>query len=237
MFIAGLNALFEAFGMAPGRTARGALPPRPAGLPGPAAPAVAETARTEPVFDAFHTADRPGDPAAARFERPASPDRPQDGLPAPAVLDPSGRPDPFGAATAVLDGDPSRGDLPAADTASALSDLAARIGEFAVPDAVPAVLPADSPLAATAVRFGLRLPELAFEPGLVAAVDQHAAAVRDAAAAEPDFAVGLTDYVLGFTDALVELGWAETAGYDYAALRLTAVAWLLRERGFTIADS
>lgn len=83
-------------------------------------------------------------------------------------------------------------------------------------------------------RFSPRLPEMAFEPGLVAAIDQHAAAVRDAVlaagTAEP-FHIRLGDYVLGFIDALRELGWTESAGFDFASLRLTAVCWLIRDRG------
>ncbi|WP_228389753.1 DUF6401 family natural product biosynthesis protein [Streptomyces smaragdinus] len=86
-----------------------------------------------------------------------------------------------------------------------------------------------------------RLSEFAFEPGLVAAVDQHAAAVRDALVPaprrpEPDPArrhaprrEDLTDYVLGFTDVLTENDWREPVGHDYATLRLTAVCWLVRE--------
>jgi hypothetical protein len=89
-------------------------------------------------------------------------------------------------------------------------------------------------LAALMERFSPRLPEMAFEPGLVAAIDQHAAAVRDAVLAagmsEP-FHIRLGDYVLGFIDALREIGWTETAGFDYASLRLTAVCWLIRDRG------
>lgn len=89
-------------------------------------------------------------------------------------------------------------------------------------------------LSALMERFSPRLPEMAFEPGLVAAIDQHAAAVRDAVlaagTAEP-FHIRLGDYVLGFVDALRELGWTETAGFDFASLRLTAVCWLIRDRG------
>ena len=86
-----------------------------------------------------------------------------------------------------------------------------------------------SPLAAIADEFGRRLAELAFEPGLVAAVDQHAAAVRDAVHGhEASLREALTDYVLGFTDALRELGWRAHEGYDFATLRLTAVCHFMR---------
>ncbi|MER7622335.1 DUF6401 family natural product biosynthesis protein [Streptomyces sp. NPDC126503] len=81
-----------------------------------------------------------------------------------------------------------------------------------------------------------RLSEFSFEPGLVAAVDQHAAAVCDALVPaqrgpEPR-SVGreeLADYVLGFTDWLSEVDWVEPVGHDFATLRLTAVCWLVRE--------
>ena len=78
-------------------------------------------------------------------------------------------------------------------------------------------------------RFGPRLPEMAFEPGLVAAVDQHAAAVRDVLGGAEAYAHTLGDYIVGFLDALEEAEWREHAGYDFASLRLTAVSWLIRE--------
>jgi hypothetical protein len=78
-------------------------------------------------------------------------------------------------------------------------------------------------------RFGPRLPEMAFEPGLVAAVDQHAAAVRDTLGGPDAYRVTLADYALGFLDALGAAGWREHAGYDFATLRLTSVSWLIRE--------
>jgi hypothetical protein len=84
------------------------------------------------------------------------------------------------------------------------------------------------PLEAVAAAFGGRLGEFAYDPGLVAAVDQHAAAVRDTVGTDRE-TVG--DYVLGFTDALRDLAWRVPAGYDFAALRLTAVSWLIREYG------
>ncbi|MGW6455322.1 DUF6401 family natural product biosynthesis protein [Streptomyces sp. NPDC055078] len=99
-----------------------------------------------------------------------------------------------------------------------------------------------------------RLSEFSFEPGLVAAVDQHAAAVCDAliprprrgeptapvapvTPAEADAAASvasvrredLADYVLGFTDWLRETDWSEPVGHDFATLRLTAICWLIRE--------
>jgi Family of unknown function (DUF6401) len=108
--------------------------------------------------------------------------------------------------------------------------------------------PPACPLTAVTARYLPRLSEFAFEPGLVAAVDQHAAAVRDAlapgartprTAGAPSTPAGLlphqvrredlTDYVLGFTDVLAENDWREPVGYDFAALRLTAVCWLVRE--------
>ena len=111
-----------------------------------------------------------------------------------------------------------------------------------------------SPLAGVVAAFMPRLAEFAFDPGLVAAVDQHAAAVCDVLG---DLSVGsdgpggsdavgeqtpylpaqrtvaredLTDYVLGFKDVLTEQGWQEPVGYDFATLRLTAICWLVREK-------
>lgn len=100
--------------------------------------------------------------------------------------------------------------------------------------------PGASPLAAVAEQFGRRLPELAFEPGLVAAIDQHAAAIRDAVYTHADSDTSLrdvlTDYVLGFTDALHEMGWQADEGYDFATLRLTAVCYFMRAYGVDATD-
>jgi hypothetical protein len=104
--------------------------------------------------------------------------------------------------------------------------------------------PGTPPLAALADQFARRLPELAFEPGLVAAVDQHSAAIRDAVYEQThtrtdgtaSLREALTDYVLGFTDALREMGWHTHEGYDFATLRLTAVCHFMREYGVTAAD-
>ncbi|MGW9208476.1 DUF6401 family natural product biosynthesis protein [Embleya sp. NPDC055664] len=92
------------------------------------------------------------------------------------------------------------------------------------------------PLAGVVDAYLPRLAEFAFEPGLVAAVDQHAAAVRTSLAADGAGLIphqlrreDLADYVLGFTDVLAETDWREPVGYDFAALRLTAVCWLVRE--------
>lgn len=98
-----------------------------------------------------------------------------------------------------------------------------------------------SPLAAIAEHFGRRLPELAFEPGLAAAVDQHAAAVRDVVHDHADgsghgsLREALSDYVLGFTDALREIGWFPHEGYDFATLRLVAVCHFMRMYGVSAA--
>ncbi|GAA2053674.1 hypothetical protein GCM10009839_71990 [Catenulispora yoronensis] len=98
--------------------------------------------------------------------------------------------------------------------------------------------PMASPLAGVVAAFMPRLAEFAFDPGLVAAVDQHAAAVCDTLAASGaqlptqrtvDREM-LTDYVLGFNDVLAEKGWQEPVGYDFATLRLTAICWLVREK-------
>ncbi|QKW10508.1 hypothetical protein HUT18_32905 [Streptomyces sp. NA04227] len=96
--------------------------------------------------------------------------------------------------------------------------------------------PLDCPLARVVDRYLPRLSEFAFEPGLVAAVDQHAAAVCEALVPAPRDGQGrtprredLSDYVRGFTDVLTESAWREPVGYDFAALRLTAICWLVRE--------
>jgi hypothetical protein len=105
--------------------------------------------------------------------------------------------------------------------------------------------PMASPLAGVVAAFMPRLAEFAFDPGLVAAVDQHAAAVCDTlgdllgvpSPQTPQLPAqrtvareDLTDYVLGFRDALTEQGWQEPVGYDFATLRLTAICWLVREK-------
>ncbi|MEU0371982.1 DUF6401 family natural product biosynthesis protein [Streptomyces sp. NPDC006283] len=112
--------------------------------------------------------------------------------------------------------------------------------------------PPGCPLVGVAATYMPRLVEFSFEPGLVAAVDQHAAAVRDAlvphvpAPRRPGQAGGpqapevlrredLADYVLGFTDRLSEIDWSEPVGYDFATLRLTAVCWLIREHDLLAA--
>ncbi|MGP3958820.1 DUF6401 family natural product biosynthesis protein [Nonomuraea sp. 3N208] len=77
-----------------------------------------------------------------------------------------------------------------------------------------------------------QLARMGSEPGLVAAVDQHAAVLRDAIPLDRET---LGDYLLGFLDELRHRGWAftgEPAELDAAALRLTAVCWLARELGF-----
>ncbi|MEU4579794.1 DUF6401 family natural product biosynthesis protein [Nonomuraea sp. ATR24] len=74
-----------------------------------------------------------------------------------------------------------------------------------------------------------QLARMTTDPGLVAAVDQHAAVLRDAIPLDRET---LGDYLLGFLDELRHRGWAFSGEPDAAALRLTAVCWLARERGF-----
>jgi hypothetical protein len=100
--------------------------------------------------------------------------------------------------------------------------------------------PMASPLAGVVAAFMPRLAEFAFDPGLLAAIDQHAAAVCDTLNMDQSEVhlpvqrtVGredLSDYVLGFRDVLTETGWQEPVGYDFATLRLTAICWLVREQ-------
>jgi hypothetical protein len=107
----------------------------------------------------------------------------------------------------------------------------------------PDDVPAFSPLAGVVATFMSRLTEFAFEPGLVAAVDQHAAEVCDSLGGPAPAAMSalipaqrtvhredLTDYVLGFSDGLAENQWREPVGYDFATLRLTAICWLIKEK-------
>jgi hypothetical protein len=74
-----------------------------------------------------------------------------------------------------------------------------------------------------------QLARMEAEPGLVAAVDQHAAVLRDAF---PINRETLGDYLLGFLDELRHRDWIFSEEGDAAALRLTAVCWLAREQGF-----
>ncbi|MDI2132790.1 DUF6401 family natural product biosynthesis protein [Yinghuangia seranimata] len=97
---------------------------------------------------------------------------------------------------------------------------------------------AGCPLAGLVSAYTARLTACAAEPGLTAALDQHAAAVCDALAPpspglEPRTAPRelLADYVLGFTDGLRKADWRAPDGHDFAALRLTAVCRLVREHG------
>jgi hypothetical protein len=107
--------------------------------------------------------------------------------------------------------------------------------DFPSPDGATAF----SPLAGVVATFMPRLAEFAFEPGLVAAVDQHAAAVCDTLADDYTAHIpgqrtvsreDLSDYVLGFRDVLTENNWQEPVGYDFATLRLTAICWLIKEK-------
>lgn len=98
--------------------------------------------------------------------------------------------------------------------------------------------PAGCPLPGIVAAFTPRLAEFAFEPGFVAAVDQHVAQLRELLYAQgPELlplTVGraeLSEYAQGFLDALTEIGWREPVGYDFAVHRLTAICWLVREQG------
>ncbi|MFC4113934.1 DUF6401 family natural product biosynthesis protein [Nonomuraea zeae] len=73
-----------------------------------------------------------------------------------------------------------------------------------------------------------QLARMSGDPGLVAAVDQHAAELRDAIPLDRET---LGDYLLGFLDELRHRGWIFSGEPDAPALRLTAVCWLARELG------
>lgn len=78
------------------------------------------------------------------------------------------------------------------------------------------------------------IAEMRRDPGLAAAVDQHAAAVRDVLTASGDQPVPevLLDYVHGFTDTAVERGWWPADEYDWETIRVIAVYALLRKAGY-----
>jgi hypothetical protein len=72
----------------------------------------------------------------------------------------------------------------------------------------------------------------AHSPGLLAAVDQHAAEVRDALATRPDAGRGpaphlLLGYARGFVEAAIGRGWLPQPGSDWESLRLAAVCQLV----------
>ncbi|MGW0805296.1 DUF6401 family natural product biosynthesis protein [Nonomuraea sp. NPDC002799] len=73
-----------------------------------------------------------------------------------------------------------------------------------------------------------QLARMVGDPGLVAAVDQHAAVLRDAIPLDRET---LSDYLLGFIDELRHRGWIFRDEADAPVLRLTAVCWLAREQG------
>lgn len=77
------------------------------------------------------------------------------------------------------------------------------------------------------------IAEMVRNPGLAAAVDQHAAAVRDVitasgAAMTPGV---LLDYLYGFTDAAIERGWWPADAFDWETTRVIAVCSVIRELG------
>jgi hypothetical protein len=74
----------------------------------------------------------------------------------------------------------------------------------------------------------------AHSPGLLAAVDQHAAEVRDALATGPDPGRGpalhlLLGYARGFVEAAIGRGWRPQPGSDWESLRLAAVCQLVTQ--------
>lgn len=81
-------------------------------------------------------------------------------------------------------------------------------------------------------------------PGLLAAVDQHAAEVRDALFPEEVSTVEAADtgeagrvpgihlllgYARGFVEAAIGRGWVPRSGLDWESLRLTAVCQLMTQ--------
>ena len=90
-----------------------------------------------------------------------------------------------------------------------------------------------APLAWLTTVYGPEMARLEWEPGLLAAVDQHAAAVREAIPLEREH---LADYLVGFLDELHEQGWRPHDPELFPALRLLAVCWLADQAGFLPAD-
>ncbi|MFJ6214901.1 DUF6401 family natural product biosynthesis protein [Streptomyces sp. NPDC092296] len=86
-----------------------------------------------------------------------------------------------------------------------------------------------APLAWLASVYGPELTRLEWEPGLLAAVDQHAAAVCDAI---PLDAEHLADYVVGFLDELYDQGWRPHDPDLFPAVRLITLCWIAVEAGF-----
>jgi hypothetical protein len=74
------------------------------------------------------------------------------------------------------------------------------------------------------------IAEMRRDPGLAAAVDQHAAAVRDVIKASGDEPVSWVfhDYLHGFVDAALERGWWPDGGYDWETVRVIAVYALIQ---------
>ncbi len=80
------------------------------------------------------------------------------------------------------------------------------------------------------------LADMLANPGLAAAVDQHAAAVRQSitAAGSQVGQESLTRYLHGFADGVRAWRWTPATtgpGYDWETLRLAAICWLAREHG------
>ena len=85
------------------------------------------------------------------------------------------------------------------------------------------------PLVWLTAVYGPDLTRLGREPGLLAAVDQHAAAVRDAIPLDP---AHVADYLIGFLDELYDQGWRPHDPEVFPAVRLLALCWLADRAGF-----
>lgn len=76
--------------------------------------------------------------------------------------------------------------------------------------------------------------EMRRTPGLVAVIDQHAAAVRDMLATDVRglHHSALLDYLRGFLDGAAERGWtpARAEPHEWETVRLYAVCWLAGAR-------
>lgn len=71
-------------------------------------------------------------------------------------------------------------------------------------------------------------------PGLLAAVDQHAAAVRDllAASGKTLDVASLGEYLVEFTESALERGWTPGDDRDWEFVRIVAVCWLMTRHDY-----
>ncbi|MBX6768117.1 DUF6401 family natural product biosynthesis protein [Actinomadura rubrobrunea] len=71
-------------------------------------------------------------------------------------------------------------------------------------------------------------------PGLLAAVDQHAAAVRDllSASGQTLDAESLGEYLVSFTESALQRGWTPGDTRDWEFVRIVAICWLMTRHDY-----